>query len=61
VPEVLMSGHHANIVAWRREKAVEATAEKRPELVATARKAGRLTKRDDAVLARSGRPEEGAK
>jgi tRNA (guanine37-N1)-methyltransferase len=61
VPEVLMSGHHANIVAWRREKAVEATAAKRPELVAAARKAGRLTKRDDAVLARSGRLDDAGK
>ncbi len=33
VPEVLLSGHHANIVAWRREKAVEATARKRPDLI----------------------------
>ena len=32
VPEVLMSGHHANIAKWRHEKAVERTKLKRPDL-----------------------------
>ena len=32
VPDILLSGHHANIDAWRREKSVEVTREKRPEL-----------------------------
>lgn len=32
VPEVLMSGHHANIRAWRREQAEAVTQERRPEL-----------------------------
>ena len=32
VPEVLMSGHHANIAKWRHEKAVERTKAKRPDL-----------------------------
>lgn len=32
VPEVLMSGHHQNIAKWRKEKALEATKEKRPDL-----------------------------
>lgn len=32
-PEVLLSGHHANIEAWREEKAMEATFRKRPELL----------------------------
>ncbi len=32
VPEVLMSGHHQNIAKWRKEKALELTKEKRPDL-----------------------------
>ncbi len=34
VPEVLISGHHANIVKWKREKSLERTAAKRPDLLA---------------------------
>ena len=33
VPEVLLSGHHLNIEKWRREKALEVTALKRPEMM----------------------------
>ena len=33
VPDVLMSGHEANIEKWRMEKAVERTRERRPELL----------------------------
>lgn len=33
VPEVLMSGHHANIEKWRREMSVLRTAAKRPDLL----------------------------
>lgn len=33
VPEVLMSGHHANIEKWRREQSVIRTARKRPDLL----------------------------
>jgi len=33
VPPVLLSGHHAEIEAWRRKKALEATARKRPDLL----------------------------
>ena len=32
VPEVLLSGHHANIEKWRHEKSLEETAKKRPDL-----------------------------
>ncbi len=32
VPEVLQSGHAANIAAWRHEQALERTKERRPEL-----------------------------
>ena len=33
VPEVLLSGHHARIQEWRRERSVEKTARMRPELL----------------------------
>ena len=33
VPEVLLSGHHARIEAWRRQSRLEATARTRPELL----------------------------
>ena len=33
VPEVLLSGHHANIEKWRKEKSLEVTAKKRPDLL----------------------------
>ena len=32
VPEVLLSGHHANIDKWRLEKSLELTKERRPDL-----------------------------
>ena len=32
VPDVLMSGHHANIAKWRHEQAVERTRVKRPDM-----------------------------
>lgn len=33
VPEVLLSGHHANIQKWRREQSIIRTYHKRPELI----------------------------
>lgn len=33
VPDVLLSGHHANIEKWRREKSLEVTQQKRPDLL----------------------------
>ena len=33
VPEVLLSGHHANIEKWRKEKQIEKTKRVRPELL----------------------------
>jgi tRNA (guanine37-N1)-methyltransferase len=35
VPEVLLSGHHANVRAWRREQAIAKTARQRPDLLAS--------------------------
>ena len=33
VPDVLISGHHANIEKWRHEKSMELTKERRPDLI----------------------------
>lgn len=51
VPPVLMGGNHAEITKWRRQRMLEATAKKRPELLDAARKAGRLTTADEKFLA----------
>lgn len=37
VPEVLLSGHHANIDAWRREQSIIRTYERRPDLIKDAK------------------------
>lgn len=36
VPEVLLSGHHANIEAWRRQQSILRTYERRPDLLENA-------------------------
>jgi tRNA (guanine37-N1)-methyltransferase len=33
VPDVLLSGHHANIEKWRREQSIQRTLERRPDLL----------------------------
>lgn len=33
VPDILLSGHHARIQAWRRERGIERTRENRPDLI----------------------------
>jgi tRNA (guanine37-N1)-methyltransferase len=50
VPEVLMSGHHARIARWRREASLRVTAQRRPDLIEQARRAGRLSDADEAFL-----------
>ncbi len=51
VPPVLMGGNHAEIVKWRRQRMLEATATKRPDLLVSARAAGLLSKTDEQFLA----------
>jgi len=51
VPPVLMGGNHAEIEKWRRQRMLEATARKRPDLLIKAREAGLLTKHDERFLA----------
>jgi tRNA (guanine37-N1)-methyltransferase len=50
VPPVLLSGHHAEVARWRRERSLELTARRRPELIAAARAAGRLAPGDERFL-----------
>ena len=45
VPEILMSGHHANIEKWRREQSVIRTAKNRPDLIEKAK----LTKEEQKL------------
>ncbi len=33
VPDVLLTGHHKNIETWRRQKSIERTLERRPDLL----------------------------
>lgn len=45
VPDILLSGHHAEIAKWRAEQARERTARRRPDLLVEA--AGGMTKRTE--------------
>ncbi len=36
VPDILLSGHHKNIDAWRREQSIKRTLERRPDLLVDA-------------------------
>jgi len=46
IPEILLSGNHAKIAAWRREQSLLRTAERRPDLLARAS----LTAREKKML-----------
>ncbi|KHL91845.1 tRNA (guanine-N1)-methyltransferase [Paenibacillus sp. IHB B 3415] len=48
VPDMLLSGHHANIEVWRREQALQRTLERRPDLLETAE----LSAKDKLTLKR---------
>ena len=50
VPPVLMGGHHAEIQKWRRQRALEATWAKRPDLIEKARQQALLSKSDEKFL-----------
>jgi tRNA (guanine37-N1)-methyltransferase len=51
VPKALLSGNHAEIARWRREQSLALTARRRPDLLAAARAAGRLSPADEKYLA----------
>lgn len=46
VPDVLLTGHHANVEKWRREQSLERTLERRPDMLEKAD----LTKKDREYL-----------
>lgn len=46
VPDILLSGHHANVEKWRREQSIERTLRIRPDLLSGAR----LSKKEAAYL-----------
>jgi tRNA (guanine37-N1)-methyltransferase len=50
VPPVLLSGHHAEVARWRRERSLELTARRRPDLIVAARANGRLDAADERYL-----------
>lgn len=54
VPEVLLSGHHAEVAKWRRQQALKRTLERRPDLLAKAE----LTEADRRYLASLGYPRD---
>lgn len=51
VPDVLLSGHHANIERFRRDKSLEITAQKRPDMIEKIKDT--LSPRDLEVIERS--------
>jgi tRNA (guanine37-N1)-methyltransferase len=51
-PPELLSGHHAQIERWRRDRRLEITARRRPDLIEQARAQGRLGPADEALLAK---------
>jgi tRNA (guanine37-N1)-methyltransferase len=50
VPQVLLSGRHRDIEAWRRREALRATLSSRPEMIRAARAEARLSERDEKDL-----------
>ncbi|MGH8781555.1 tRNA (guanosine(37)-N1)-methyltransferase TrmD [Paraburkholderia sp.] len=50
VPDVLIGGHHAEIMQWRRREALRNTLHKRPDLIERARKNKMLSRADEAWL-----------
>ncbi len=50
VPEVLTSGNHEHIERWRRDQRLALTALHRPDLLEAARRAGRISPRDESAL-----------
>ena len=48
-PDVLASGHHANVARWRRDQALTRTSRRRPDMIAALAVAG-LDRADRTVL-----------
>ncbi|RME64891.1 MAG: tRNA (guanosine(37)-N1)-methyltransferase TrmD [Caldilineae bacterium] len=58
VPEVLTSGHHAQVERWRREQSLLRTLQRRPDLLDRLAARGGLTPEDEAFLRAHGWAEE---
>ena len=58
VPEVLLSGDHARVAAWRRQSAIERTALWRPDLIDTADLTSEERARAQKIALRARRGEE---
>ena len=56
VPEALLSGHHAQIAAWRRQQSLKLSAQHRPDLLEKARQSGLLSRADEQLLAEKPKP-----
>lgn len=50
VPEVLLSGHHKNIEAWRREQSILRTKERRPDLFTLSHEQEKSPKKQEKIL-----------
>lgn len=50
VPDVLLGGHHAKILDWRRQQSLKLTSRLRPDLIEEARKNGLLSSEDERFL-----------
>ncbi|HOE08424.1 MAG TPA: tRNA (guanosine(37)-N1)-methyltransferase TrmD [Treponemataceae bacterium] len=50
VPDILLSGHHKNIRAWRLKQRLAKTLRMRPDLIAKARDNGKLTKEAEKMI-----------
>lgn len=55
-PDVLLSGHHANIAKWTREQALALTLRTRPDLIEKAHENDKLTEKDRLWLKKHGYP-----
>ncbi len=59
IPDVLTSGHHANVERWRREQSLLRTLQRRPDLLAREETLVELTQADRDFLAAHGWPPAG--
>ncbi|MGH7275171.1 MAG: tRNA (guanosine(37)-N1)-methyltransferase TrmD [Nitrospiria bacterium] len=50
VPDVLLSGNHAQIARWRRQQSLRLTLKRRPDLLAKAVRLKRITEEDKKLL-----------
>ncbi len=59
IPPVLLSGNHAVLARWRRDQSLTLTRDRRPDLIASARASGFLSRRDEEHLEEAVPPVDG--